>query len=124
MRSPNALCPPSTIRRLLLQLGATPRYVGFDYVIYAITLSLKNNQYLLSVTKELYPDVAKQYHTTIYSVERDIRTVITTIWKRNPGLLNKISGYPLEKKPAVGEFIAIMSEYLSYHLETNDKLSI
>lgn len=109
---------PSAIRRLLLRLGATPRYIGFDYVIHAILLSLENSQYLLSVTKELYPDVAKKYHTTIYSVERDIRTVITIIWKRNPHLLNQIAGYTLEKKPAVGEFIAIMREYFLYHLET------
>ena len=59
---------PAAVRRLLLKLGATPRYIGFDYVIYAITLSLENSQYLLSVTKELYPDVARKYHTTIYSV--------------------------------------------------------
>ena len=110
---------PAAVRRLLLKLGATPRYIGFDYEIYAITLSLENSQYLLSVTKELYPDVARKYHTTIYSVERDIRTVITIIWKRNPHLLSQIAGYPLTKKPAVGEFIAIMREYLSYHLETN-----
>ena len=110
---------PAAVRRLLLRLGATPRYIGFDYVIHAIILSLEDSQYLLSVTKELYPDVARKYHTTIYSVERDIRTVITIIWKRNPHLLSQIAGYPLTKKPAVGEFIAIMREYLSYHLETN-----
>ena len=108
---------PAAVRRLLLRLGATPRYIGFDYVIHAIILSLEDSQYLLSVTKELYPDVARKYHTTIYSVERDIRTVITIIWKRNPHLLNQIAGYPLTKKPAVGEFIAIMREYFLYHKE-------
>ena len=106
---------PAAVRRLLLNLGATPRYIGFDYVIHAINLSMENSQYLLSVTKELYPDVAKKYHTTIYSVERDIRTVITAIWKRNPRLLNQNAGYPMEKKPTVGEFIAIVREYLLYH---------
>lgn len=108
---------PAAVRRLLLRLGATPRYIGFDYVIHAIILSLEDSQYLLSVTKELYPDVARKYHTTICSVERDIRTVITTIWKRNPHLLNQIAGYPLTKKPAVGEFIAIMREYFLYYKE-------
>ena len=108
---------PAAVRRLLLRLGATPRYIGFDYVIHAIILSLEDSQYLLSVTKELYPDVARKYHTTICSVERDIRTVITTIWKRTPHLLNQIAGYPLTKKPAVGEFIAIMREYFLYHKE-------
>ena len=108
---------PAAVRRLLLRLGATPRYIGFDYVIHAIILSLEDSQYLLSVTKELYPDVSRKYHTTICSVERDIRTVITTIWKRNPHLLNQIAGYPLTKKPAVGEFIAIMREYFLYHKE-------
>ena len=112
MNSTNTVCTTVTLRRMLLKLGATPRYIGFDYLIYAVTLSLNNRQYLLSVTKELYPTVAKHYHTTIYSVERDIRTVITAIWKRNPNYLQTIAGYPLEKKPSVGEFIAILREYL------------
>ena len=114
MNSAHTVCSTVTLRRVLLKLGATPRYVGFDYLIYAVTLSLNNSQYLLSVTKELYPAVAKRYHTTIYSVERDIRTVISAIWKRNPDYLNVIAGYPLEKKPSVGEFIAILREYLLF----------
>ena len=35
---------PAAVRRLLLRLGATPRYIGFDYVIHAIILSLEDSQ--------------------------------------------------------------------------------
>lgn len=110
----NTTCSVAAIRRLLLRLGATPRYIGFDYVVHAVSLSLGNSQYLLSVTKELYPDVARKYHTTLYSVERDIRTIINIIWKRNPALLGQIAGYPLNKRPSVSEFIAILREYFLY----------
>ncbi|MCD8020531.1 MAG: sporulation initiation factor Spo0A C-terminal domain-containing protein [Clostridiales bacterium] len=101
------------IRKTLLRLGVTPRYVGFDYVIYAIRLSTENSQYLISVTKELYPEIAKCYRTSACSVERNIRTIITNIWKKNPELLSKIAGYPLEKQPTASEFIAIMREYFT-----------
>ncbi len=110
----NTACSVTAIRRLLLKLGATPRYIGFDYVVHAVSLSLGNSQYLLSVTKELYPDVARKYHTTLYSVERDIRTIINIIWKRNPSFLGEIAGYPLDKRPSVSEFIAILREYFLY----------
>lgn len=114
----------SDIRRLLLQLGATSRYVGFDYVVHAIYLSLNNRDYLLSVTKELYPEVAKHFGATICSVERNIRTVISSIWQRNPQLLNEITGYPLQKRPSVGEFISIIREYLFYQEEHRSHRSL
>lgn len=110
--SPPFPCSAAGIRHLILRMGATPRYVGFEYMIYAIQLALENSEYLLSITKELYPDVARHFNATIGSVERNIRTVIAAIWNRNPALLHKIAGYPLSKKPTVGEFISIVREYL------------
>ena len=109
---------PAAVRRLLLRLGATPRYIGFDYVIHAIIL-FSGGQPVSAVRDQRTLSGRGQEisHTTICSVERDIRTVITTIWKRIPHLLNQIAGYPLTKKPAVGEFIAIMREYFLYHKE-------
>ena len=106
-------CIAST-RRLLFMLGGTPNYAGFRYVIYALKLLSENNEMRLQlVTKWLYPDIAKHYQTEWKTVERDIRTLIGVIWKRNPILLQYIAGYPMNHKPTVSQFFGILWEYLS-----------
>ncbi len=101
------------IQKLLLRLGATPNYAGFHYVSYAVQLSLEQEQRLLCVTKFLYPDVARHYHTSWMAVERDMRTLIVVVWKTNPHFLNELAGYTLQKKPSPGQFLAILTGYLS-----------
>ena len=80
---------------------------------YALELVLHDEEYLLYITKRLYPDIAKHFHTTSAKVERSIRTAITICWNEgNKNLLIKIAGYPLTRKPTTGEFISILSFYL------------
>lgn len=104
----------SEIQQLLLHLGATPNYIGFHYTAYAIGLCLEENQRLLFVTKALYPDVAKHFHTTVPSVERNIRTIISVIWKINPHMLEELAGFALTKQPSVGQFLAILAAHFSF----------
>lgn len=98
---------------LLHRLGITANYDGYFYTAYAVMMAEKQPDRLLLVTKWLYPDVAKQYGTTWKCVERSIRTIIALAWERNPKLLTDLAGYPLEKKPNVGQFIAILTNHLS-----------
>lgn len=83
---------------LLRRLGGTANYKGFSYAAYAMALCAERPERLLLVTKNLYPEVAKQYRTTWRAVERDIRTLITMIWTRNSDLLGLIAGGPLEER--------------------------
>lgn len=62
----------------LLALGFSPKRRGFHYLDTALVLLRENPN--LSVTKELYPMVARQFQTTHTSVERAIRTVIQDCW--------------------------------------------
>lgn len=98
---------------LLHRLGITANYDGYFYTAYAVMIAEKQPDRLLLVTKWLYPDVAKQYGTTWKCVERSIRTIIALAWERNPKLLMDLAGYPLKKKPNVGQFIAILAYHLS-----------
>ena len=69
--------------------------------------------YLLFVSKYLYPDIARHYNTTSYSVERNIRTVIKVCWEHgNKSLLEKIALRPLHLKPTSSEFFDIITAHL------------
>ena len=64
------------------------------------------------VTKRLYPDVARQYHTKWQRVERNIRTVIAIAWTENRPLLEELAGYPLSRRPQPVQFLSILTSAL------------
>lgn len=103
----------SEVRHILWKLGGTPNYSGFHYLQYGIGLVLEEEECLLAITKELYPEIARHYHTTCGSVERSIRKMIAVMWEKNPEFLEKMAGYPLRKRPTVGEFMGLLSLYCS-----------
>ena len=101
------------IERLIRSLGIGATYRGYHYLQYGIKLCLESEDYLLSVSKSLYPQIANHYCTSSYSVERDIRTVINVCWERgNRELLRKIAMHPLENRPASSEFLDILTAHL------------
>ena len=57
------------IEYLIRSLGIGATYRGYEYLIYGIRLCLSDENYLLFVSKYLYPDIARHYNTTSYSVE-------------------------------------------------------
>lgn len=97
---------------LLYRLGATANYLGFFYVVHAIRLSVEDPSRLMFVTKWLYPDVAKHYGTNWRAVERDIRTVINTVWRCQPELLTEIAGFQITEKPGPSRFLSILTGYI------------
>ena len=102
----------------LYRLGVTANYKGCRYTAYAIALCAKEPDMLMLVTKNLYPEVARQYCTTWQAVERNIRTISHVAWKTNRTHLRNIAGYPLYAFPAASEFISIMTAYLQRTRET------
>ena len=104
--------PPISIYELLFRLGVTANYTGFFYTAYAVELCVEQPDRLLLVTKWLYPEVAKQYHTNWKAVERNIRTIVGVVWKLNQELLVELARRPLEKRPCTSQFLAILSSYL------------
>lgn len=103
----------NAIRHLLMSLGATPNYTGFRYTVHALSLSLEQDERLTHVSKYLYPDIASHYHTTYMAVERDIRTLISVIWKNNPQLMHELAGRELKRKPTTAQFLSILTVHLS-----------
>ena len=92
------------------QLGIRSNIKGYNYIKTAITLAYNDSTILESVTKRLYPDIAKIYNTTASRVERAIRHAIETAWMNgNVEVINDIFGYSVcadKAKPTNSEFIA------------------
>ncbi|WP_253291082.1 sporulation initiation factor Spo0A C-terminal domain-containing protein [Acetivibrio sp. MSJd-27] len=100
------------VYKLFHMLGISSNYKGYTQTAYAVYLAAQKPQRLSLVTKRLYPEVAKKYHTTWNAVERNIRTILTMIWNNNSESLEKMAGHPLEKKPGTAQFISILASAL------------
>lgn len=101
------------LKRLLNRLAIPPTYLGHSYTLEAVSIVLQKEAALTALTKELYPEVAQKFGVSAHSVERALRTAVDQCWT-NGGreLLEDIAGRRLKLKPTVGEFIAILADYM------------
>ena len=65
---------------LLIRAGFQSRHLGYRYLREAVWISCKEPEVLDSVTKRLYPEVARRFGTTCNHVERAIRNTIELAW--------------------------------------------
>lgn len=93
------------------KIGST--YRGLYYCIHSVKLAWKDPGCLCSVTKLVYPEIAKRYKTSVNCVERDIRTIAETVWK-NGGkeFFYSITGELFEKRPSNSKFLEILVDYI------------
>lgn len=70
------------INDILKEIGTPPHLIGYKYLLRAVDLVHKDDEYLRAVTKCLYPDIAKEYGTTASRVERAIRHAMETTFDR------------------------------------------
>lgn len=110
------------ITDIIHQIGVPAHIKGYHYLREAIILSIKNSEIINSVTKLLYPTVAKKHNTTASRVERAIRHAIEVAWDRGDiDVLNSYFGYTIHNdrgKPTNSEFIAMISDKLRLKLKT------
>ena len=104
----------SEIYRFFLLLGITPNYLGFYQAAYAVALCMKEPERLISVTKSIYPDVAKYFRTSAGSVERNIRTVARISLDSHSKVLSDLSSESLQKQPTVSQFLSLIVFYFLY----------
>ncbi len=102
------------ITEILHQIGVPAHIKGYQYVREAIRLTVENPEMLNSVTKILYPTVAKGFKSTSSRVERAIRHAIEVAWDRGDvDVLNSYFGYTIQSqrgKPTNSEFVAMISD--------------
>ncbi len=104
------------ITDILQEVGVPAHIKGYLYLREAITMVYHNIDILGSITKILYPDVAKKFNTTSSRVERAIRHAIEIAWVRgNVEAISEIFSYTIsynKSKPTNSEFIAMIADRL------------
>lgn len=103
-----------TVTDILHQIGVPAHIKGYQFLRDAILLTVHDGEYINSVTKRLYPEIAKRNTTTSSRVERAIRHAIEVAWDRGDvDTLNSYFGYTIHNlrgKPTNSEFIAMISD--------------
>ena len=104
------------ISDIMRQIGVPAHIKGYHYLRTSIKLCIEQPEMLGSVTKLLYPTVAKMYSTTSSRVERAIRHAIEVAWDRGDvDVLSSFFGYTIDSqrgKPTNSEFIAMIADNL------------
>lgn len=110
-----------TVSEIMHQIGVPAHIKGYQYLREAIVLSINDREMMSSVTKVLYPTVAKMYSTTSSRVERAIRHAIEVAWDRGDvDVLSSYFGYTIQNtrgKPTNSEFIAMISDKLRLRMK-------
>lgn len=106
----------SEITAILHEIGVPAHIKGYLYLRESISMVYNNIEILGSITKVLYPEVAKKYRTTSSRVERAIRHAIEVAWNRgNIDAISSIFSYTVslaKSKPTNSEFIAMIADRL------------
>ena len=109
------------VTEIIHQIGVPAHIKGYHYLRDAIIMCVRTPQIINSVTKQLYPNVAKLHGTTSSRVERAIRHAIEVAWDRGDvDVLNSYFGYTIHNtrgKPTNSEFIATIADKLRLSLK-------
>ena len=115
-----------SITKILHELGVPSHIKGYQYIRDGIVMIYDSPGIVGGITKELYPDIAKKYDTTVSRVERAIRHAIEVSWNRgNWDLMEEIFGYSVDidkAKPTNSEFIVTVADKL--RLEFHEAVTI
>lgn len=99
---------------MIHEIGVPAHIKGYQYLREAIMMSVEDPDMLGSITKVLYPTIAKKYQTTSSRVERAIRHAIEVAWNRGKmETLDNLFGYTISTgkgKPTNSEFIALIAD--------------
>lgn len=99
---------------MIHEIGVPAHIKGYQYLREAIMMSVEDSEMLSSITKVLYPSIAKKYQTTSSRVERAIRHAIEVAWSRGRmETLDALFGYTINTgkgKPTNSEFIALIAD--------------
>ena len=110
------------VTNMIHEIGVPAHIKGYQYLREAIMMSVEDPSMISSITKILYPTIAKRFQTTPSRVERAIRHAIEVAWSRGRmETLDALFGYTIDTgkgKPTNSEFIALIADRirLSYRV--------
>ncbi|HHX55082.1 MAG TPA: sporulation transcription factor Spo0A [Clostridiales bacterium] len=102
------------VTNIIHEIGVPAHIKGYQYLRDAIMMSVTDSEMLNSITKILYPSIAKKHKTTASRVERAIRHAIEVAWSRGKmDTIDELFGYTVNNgkgKPTNSEFVALISD--------------
>lgn len=102
------------VTNIIHEIGVPAHIKGYQYLRDAIMMSVNDSEMLNSITKQLYPTIAKQHKTTPSRVERAIRHAIEVAWSRGKmDTIDELFGYTVNNgkgKPTNSEFVALIAD--------------
>ena len=105
-----------SITKILHELGIPSHIKGYQYIREGISIIYERPETIGGITKELYPELANKFDTTVSRVERAIRHAIEVSWNRgNWNLMEEIFGHSVDidkAKPTNSEFIVTIADKL------------
>ena len=112
----------SSITEIIHEVGVPAHIKGYQYIREAIIMAVNNMEVINSVTKQLYPTLAKKFKTTPSRVERAIRHAIEVAWARGEvDVNNQMFGNTISAtkgKPTNSEFIAMIADKLRLEMKS------
>jgi len=110
------------VTNIIHEIGVPAHIKGYQYLRDAIIMSVDNREVINSITKVLYPTIAKMNKTTPSRVERAIRHAIEVAWSRGKmDTIDDLFGYTINTgkgKPTNSEFIALISDKIRLEYKT------
>lgn len=110
------------ITKVMLDMGVPAHLKGYHYLREAILLSGRDMEVVSSVTKLLYPTIAKRFKTTDQKVERAIRNAIEVSWERgNTDTFESLFGYSVlqgRNRPTNSEYIARIADKMRLDMKS------
>ncbi|MDD6208050.1 MAG: sporulation transcription factor Spo0A [Clostridiales bacterium] len=102
------------VTNIIHEIGVPAHIKGYQYLRDAIMMSVDDGEMLNSITKMLYPSIAKKHKTTPSRVERAIRHAIEVAWSRGKmDTIDALFGYTVSNgkgKPTNSEFVALIAD--------------
>jgi two-component system response regulator (stage 0 sporulation protein A) len=109
------------VTNIMHEIGVPAHIKGYQYLRDAIMMVVEDLEIINSITKQLYPSIAKEYNTTPSRVERAIRHAIEVAWSRGQiDTIDSLFGYTInigKGKPTNSEFIAMVADKLRLEMK-------
>ena len=110
-----------SITKTLHDLGIPSHIKGYQYIREGVEIIFDRPDVIGGITKELYPELASRFETTVSRVERAIRHAIEVSWNRGDwDLMEELFGHSVDidkAKPTNSEFMVTIADKLrlEYH---------
>ena len=116
------------VTNIIHEIGVPAHIKGYQYLRDAIIMSVNDMDMLNSITKVLYPTIAKKHQTTPSRVERAIRHAIEVAWSRGKmDTIDELFGYTVSNgkgKPTNSEFVALIADKIRLEYKTRQQQDI